>query len=390
MFYSIIKIITRFSLLFFFRRKIVCGTSLKELSGPAVIAANHPDSLLDAVVIGQCCAQQVHFTIRSDMFNNKLFNILLSRLNGIPVYRLSEEKNKLRKNFDTIDRCKEILKNNGIIIIFAEGQTLHDWNIKPIKSAISKVVRHALTDPYLKENLTVVPVGLTYSDYDHPAKTIVIQSGDSFYPGSIDKGLSDGLWKQTFNTILLQKLEPVIPCMRSGQKERIRAWKIVIKGLNKQQACDRIHKLHSAANVIEQSVSMPGFIKITRQYTAKNNRYFYKRILFFLLLIIPGITGLLLNALYYFPVSRGAAQKTKGSIFYDALLCGLITITYPIYILIAAIILHIVTAIHFLIWIPLLPFTGWCTVYTYVLFLEVKNFLLMSAEEKGFLEKVMV
>ncbi|MFT3946566.1 MAG: 1-acyl-sn-glycerol-3-phosphate acyltransferase [Agriterribacter sp.] len=388
MFYSIIKIIARFSLLFFFRKKIVCGKSLKKLKGPAIIAANHPDSLMDAVVIGSCCTQQVHFTIRSDMFNNKLFNILLSRLNGIPVYRLSEEKDKLRKNFDTIDRCKEILKNNGIIIIFAEGQTLHDWNLKPIKSGVSKITRHAITDPYLKENLAVVPVGLTYSDYQHPAKTIVIQTGGSFHPGAIDEGLSDGLWKQTFNTILFQKLEPVVPSMRSEQKERVHAWQIVIKGLKKQRRCDTIHKLHNAAVAIEQSDAIPGLSNITRQYIAENNLHFYKNVLLLLLLLTPAIAGLLLNALYYFPVSRWAYLKTKGSIFYDALLCGLITITYPVYILIAAAILHFTTPIRFLFWIPLLPTTAYCTVHAYTLFIEARNYLIIPAAGKRFLKQV--
>jgi len=390
LFYSIIKIIARFSQLFFFRKKIVCGKSLKELKGPAIIAANHPDSLMDAVVIGSCCTQKVYFTIRSDMFNNKLFSILLNRLNGIPVYRFSEEKDKLRRNFDTIDRCKEILKNNGIIIIFAEGQTLHDWDLKPIKSGISKIVHHAITDKDLKEKLSVLPVGLTYSDYNHPAKTIVIQSGDSFRPGLIDEQLSSGQWKQTFNAMLFEKMAPVVPSMRSQQKEKIYAWQTVIKGLSKLHACNTIHKLHSTAGIIEQSDIIPDLSNITRQYIAKNSHHFYKNVFLFLLLLIPAIGGLLLNTLYYFPASRWAARKTKDSIFYDALLCGLITITYPVYILVAAIILHLVTAIHFLIWIPLLPFTGWCTVYAYVLFLEVKNYLIIPAEDKRFLDKVTI
>ncbi|MFT3750253.1 MAG: 1-acyl-sn-glycerol-3-phosphate acyltransferase [Agriterribacter sp.] len=390
MFYSLIKFIARFCLLFFFKRKIVCGNSLRQLKGPAIIAANHPDSLMDAVVIGCCCAQKVHFTIRSDMFNNKLFKMLLTRLNGIPVYRFSEEKEKLRENFETIKRCKEILKNNGIIIIFAEGQTLHDWNLKSIKSGVSKIAHHAITDESLKSTLTVLPVGLTYSDYAHPAKTIVIQPGESFYPGLIDDVMSDGMWKQSFNNVLFKKLEPLVPCMRSEQNENIRAWQIVIKGLNKTSICNNLYKLHNAGKTIEQSVSTPPLNTLTRQYVIIDSQSFYKNLCLLVVLVIPGIAGLLLNSIYYFPVSRWAKSKTKNSIFYDALLCGLMTVTYPVYILIAACIFHFITPVHFLFWLPAFPLAGWCTVYTYTLFTEVKNYLSIPDNEKSFLQEIMI
>src|SRR5690606_28229192 len=109
--------------------------------------------MMDAIVIGCSCRQPVHLTIRSDMFNNRLFKFLLKYLNGIPIYRISEERDKLRDNFSSIAYCKSVLQQNGIIIIFAEGVTLHDWELKPIKSGPSKIISHALTDDRLKETL---------------------------------------------------------------------------------------------------------------------------------------------------------------------------------------------------------------------------------------------
>ena len=44
--------------------------------------------MMDAIAIGCTCRQPVHFTIRSDMFNNKLFNFLLKRLPLSRVLRL--------------------------------------------------------------------------------------------------------------------------------------------------------------------------------------------------------------------------------------------------------------------------------------------------------------
>jgi 1-acyl-sn-glycerol-3-phosphate acyltransferase len=390
LFYRIIKILARCSLLFFFRKKIVCGVPLSQLKGPAIIAANHPNSLMDAIVIGCMCKQRVHFTIRSDMFRNRLFKFLLTRLNGIPVYRLSEEKDKMRENFTTIQRCKEILKQKGIIIIFAEGYTLHDWQLKPLKSGISKIVMHAISDSYLKHKLAVVPVGLTYSDYHHPAKTIIIQSGNSIYPGLLPEQTNEGQWKQAFSAVLFQQLELLIPRMASEKKEIIDVWQIILKGLSYCKDCTPILTLQDAANKIQQPDFHPPVPIIQRQFLCKSKRDLFKSVLLFLLLVIPGTAGLLLNTWYYFPVSRWAYAKTKSSIFYDALLCGLLTVTYPIYIITVAAILHYTTSYPFWIWTPVLPFTGWCTVQAQAYLLEITNYLRLSVAEKKCLNDIMI
>lgn len=390
MFYRIIKILARCSLLFFFRKKIVCGASLQNLKGPAIIAANHPNSLMDAIVIGCACSQPVHFTIRSDMFKNPLFKFLLKRLNGIPVYRSTEEKDKMRENFAIIQRCKEILKQNGIIIIFTEGHTLHDWQLKPVKSGISKIVMHAIEDSYLKETLAVAPVGLTYSDYRHPAKTIIIQSGNLIYPGSLQLHSTEGKWKQAFNTILFQHMQPLVPRMASEQKEKINAWQILLQNVSSQIKCITISNLHNAGNKIEQSSTIPLLNSIKRKFLCSNKKECFRSLLLFFLFLLPGLLGLCLNSLFYFPVSRWAYAKTKDSIFYDALLCGLLTVIYPIYIMVIATILHYTTSYPLWMWIFVFPFTGWCTVHAHACLLEIINYLRLSEADRKSMNEIML
>lgn len=390
MFYRVIKILARCSLLFFFRKKIVCGASLQNLQGPAIIAANHPNSLMDAIVIGCASSQPVHFTIRSDMFKNPLFKFLLKRLNGIPVYRSTEEKDKMRENFTTIQRCKAILKQNGIIIIFAEGYTLHDWELKPIKSGISKIVMHAIEDSYLKEKLTILPVGLTYSDYRHPAKTIIIQSGNLIYPGSLQLHSTEGKWKQTFNTILFQHMQPLVPCMASKDEKKINAWQIVLQNVSLQTKCITVSNLHDAANKIEQSTTIPLLNSIKRKFLCNNKKECFKSLLLLFLLLLPGVAGILFNSLFYFPVSRWAYSKTKDSIFYDALICGLLTVIYPVYIIAVGLLLNYTTSYPFWMWVFVLPFTGWCAVQAHACLLEIINYLRLSEEDRKSMNEIML
>ena len=204
MFYRCIKFLTRSCMLFFFRKKIICNNTLRDLRGPAIIASNHPNSMIDAIVIGCTCRQPVYFLIRSDMFKNRLFNFLLKRLNGIPIFRKSEDSNRMRDNFTSIEYCTSILERNGIIIIFAEGTTSHDWKLKPIKSGISKITSQAITNDNLKDRLQVLPVGLTYSNYSHSSKLSSYKQGD-YFPGQINASTT-GQWKQNFNDLLQRNL----------------------------------------------------------------------------------------------------------------------------------------------------------------------------------------
>ena len=374
-------------MLFFFRKKMVCGNSLRSLRGPAIIAANHPNSMMDAIAIGCSCRQPVHFTIRSDMFNNKLFNFLLKRLNGIPIYRVSEEKGRMRDNFSTIAYCKSVLQQNGIIIIFAEGVTLHDWELKPVKSGPSKIILHALTDARLKETLQVLPVGITYSSYSHSSKTIIIQTGNIIYPGQI-AAATPGNWKHSFNDTLQKSLQPLIPEMTSGEAANIALWESILTQAPRYIDCSKnVQLLHSAG----KKISQPGFHSPvtsmpTRRYWSDGRRGFIRDIITAVMLFIPALAGLVLNGAFYFPLRNRSRAKTKDTIFYDSLLFGLITVLYPLYIILLSLVLYFTIHISVWIWMVAMPLTALCTARCRVLLQKISSYAMMKNEEIIFLK----
>lgn len=345
---------------------------------------------MDAVTIGCQCKKPVHFTIRSDMFNNPLFKTFLQYLNGIPVYRYTEEKEKMRENFVSIDRCRDILKKDGIIIFFAEGITLNDWKLKQLKSGISRIVSHAMEDEYLREKLKIIPVGLTYSDYDHLGKTVIIQTGEIYHPDALSTETSSGMWRQAFNTGLLKKMKPLVPVMDTGTPGVINVWKMLLSSIpSKESTYNLVKRLHQQGEITASQKLIFPKKHFTNPYNLPLNTWaFCKNLLLVILLIIPSVTGLLLNGMYYFPVSRWARAKTKGTIFYDALLCGLMTITYPLYVVLASLLLHLATTINWWCWIILLPFAGWCTLQAWASIAGISNYILLTGQERIYLQKI--
>lgn len=377
MFYRVIKIIAKGMLLFFVRKKIRCGYNLANLKGPAVIACNHPNSMMDAALIGCLCSQPVHFTIRSDMFRNSLFRFLLRFLNGIPLYRISEERERLKDNFTTFDECRKILADDGIILIFSEGVTLHDWKLKPLKSGTFRMVAHAMQNSELKETLQVVPVGFTYSSYAHLSKTMIVQAAQPFYPGKLEQQSGHAHARLMFNEKLFSELLPLVPCMTSENLPNVLLWQSILSNITITNTCrSTTSYLHSKAKHLSEATISPGSsIQTEPFYISTNKKRFYTDCLLLLLWILPAIAGFILNVAYYFPVVSWCRKKTRDTIFFDSLLFGITTITYPIYIVLLSVLLHATTAVVWWIWLLLIPITGWCALQAYVKLQSIVHYL---------------
>src|SRR4030095_15145898 len=195
--------------------------SLKNLKGPAIIASNHPNSMLDAAIIGLYCGQPIHYTIRSDMFNIAIFRILLKGLNGIPVYRQSENKSHVRNNASMIEDSMEILRKKGVILIFSEGVTEHEWRLKPVKSGIASLVWECRKDDYLSKSLKVVPLGITYCNFETGHKTIYVHSRESIAPFLGKEWETEGEWKKEFKEELFDRMLPLAPQLSADDKDSI-------------------------------------------------------------------------------------------------------------------------------------------------------------------------
>ncbi len=388
MFYRIIKLLARFSLLFFFKRKIICGTSLYHLKGPAVIAANHPNSMIDAAFIACLCKQKVHFTIRSDMFNNPLFRFLLKFLNGIPIYRSTEEKDKLKKNFGSIEQCRDLLKEGAIVIVFSEGITEHEWKLKPLKSATARIVQYALLDNELTDTLRVIPVGLTYSNYNRLAKTMVLQAGESFYPGKLPHPEYTGAWKQAFNSKLFDALHTLIPELEIQNEVSQNLWQGIITNTPFHNNCQKFtqHLSRQAKQLSFTDLPSNTITTSGHDFWTLDRNTFLKNTFSALLFALPALTGLVLNILFFLPTQIFSKSKTAGTIFYDSLLIGLFTVLYPLYIITAAILLTQILGLYFLLWVLLIPLSGWCSIQAWILVIKMKNYYACSPEQREYLK----
>lgn len=160
--YAFLHFVMRFWLRIHFRRVFVDGLRHVPRKGPVMLACNHPNSFLDAIVVALILKRRIHFLVRSDVFRKPAARFILSRMNMIPIYRLQEGTENLDKNQETFSRCYDLLRRGEVILIFSEGNCVVEKRLRALKKGTARIYFGA---GEFVPHLAVVPVGINYT---HP------------------------------------------------------------------------------------------------------------------------------------------------------------------------------------------------------------------------------
>lgn len=286
MLYHIVKIPARIALSIFCKKIEINRKEITRIQGPVLIACNHPNTFLDAILLATIFKQPIYSLARGDAFKNKFVSALLSSFKILPVYRLSEGAENLNNNYDTFAKCKEIFKKNGVVLIFSEGLCKNEWKLRPLKKGTARLTFSSWEDNI---DLTVIPTGINYHSFSSFGKHVKMNFENPIQWKDLNHSKMNGSSILTFNDILKSSLEKAVihlePDDSSLRKEAFP---------------------HSISSI-------------------KKN-----------LLFIPAILGRWIHAPLYLPIQKIAWKNTKHNEFYDAVLVGLLFFLYPLYLLILA------------------------------------------------------
>ncbi len=113
---------------------------LFKTKGPLLIIANHPNSFLDALIIGSYYKRRVYFLARGDAFKKPLHRFILESLNMIPVYRLREGKEFLHLNDYAFNKSIDLLSKGFAVLVFIEGICINSHELQPFKKGTARIL----------------------------------------------------------------------------------------------------------------------------------------------------------------------------------------------------------------------------------------------------------
>jgi len=157
--YYWLKFMMQLALAVFYRRRDYSGFENIPATGPVIFACNHPNSFLDAMIVGAHLKRETHFLARSDVFNSPLKLWILSQFKMMPIYRLQEGAENLGKNKETFEKCHAVFRKGGAILMFSEGLCIQELRLRPLKKGTARIAME-----YSKDGspLTIIPTGLNY------------------------------------------------------------------------------------------------------------------------------------------------------------------------------------------------------------------------------------
>lgn len=300
-FYGFIKIWVRLSLKIFCKKIVIHNREQLNATGPLIIAANHPNSFFDAILIGAHMQQPVHFITRGDVFRKRWARAILKQLNMMPIYRIRDGKEKLSLNQQTFDLSVEVLKQKGIVLIFVEGMCEYQTTLLPLKKGAPRILLSCWQQGI---DAKVLPVWLRYHSFFSFGKKTEINFGNIFAKEVINNAASDG--------------EAITNINSATSKELL-------------TLCDIRYKFLQPVSSLR------------------------------LRLAIPAFAGFLFNYPFYLLVRSVVHPLTKNDMHYDSVMFGVLTLLYPFYaLLLTCIVFHFTQSYYSVPLFILLPLLTRC------------------------------
>jgi len=160
-FYWGVRWVGRFWLWFFFRDVAVVRASLVPASGPVLLCINHPNNLIDSLLVGGVLPRKVHYLATAALFRNPLVARFLAACGAIPVYRKQDDPGKMDRNADAFAACFRALERGRLVGIYPEGTTHSESRVQRIKTGAARIALDYQASGR-GAPLTLIPVGITF------------------------------------------------------------------------------------------------------------------------------------------------------------------------------------------------------------------------------------
>lgn len=219
MIYRFVWFLVQIATRVFFRRIFIHFEEKIPKNKPVILACNHPNSFLDDLLIGSILQRQLFFLPRGDAFN-KYTSWILLKLHMIPIYRMQEGRENLKKNEQTFDKIIKLLEQRKTIMIHSEGVCIIEKKLRRLKKGTARIAFDTEIKNDFNANLQVVPVGLNYTYPTKFRKEAMIEFGKPFtlnqFKDTYLKNNSAGL--NQFNALLTQELDKRIITVNNDEK----------------------------------------------------------------------------------------------------------------------------------------------------------------------------
>lgn len=356
--------------------------------GPLIIATNHPNTFLDAIVIAAYIHRPLHFLSKGEAHSKVWIDVLLKSFNLIPIYKISKKVDLYNKNQNAFKKCYEIFDKGGAILIFPEGRSIPEKKIQSFKKSLAHIALGYIDKQDSNTKLPLLPIGINYSQVNTFNSDIQLSFGAPILvnPWGNDYVKNQNQTFAEFNQVLSEKLRShVIEIDQEDEQLFDYLCHTFIKGPNtfykkfqlslklnelKTEHAEPYHKLDNLFRKVKRTTSA-----YQLNYKGFGNKIDFKEILLNLLLLPFSLLGLIFCTWPYVLAKMISKRAAKQYPEYTlALRFAITTFTAFLYVIFATLFL----SIYVNWWMLLIPFVFFISLISFKKLAVFSNELLLQ------------
>ena len=137
--YAFLRHYVDFMLRMAYRRIKYVGLEKVPADGAVIYAPNHTNALMDALVILAMDRKQKVFVARADIFKNPKVAKILRFLKIMPIMRIRDGMDEVRKNTEIIHKSVDVLLDKVPFCILPEGRHQAKHSLLPLSKGIFRI-----------------------------------------------------------------------------------------------------------------------------------------------------------------------------------------------------------------------------------------------------------
>ncbi len=177
--YQITKMTCRVGFNNFYKKTEAVHRERVNMERPVLMAPNHQNALMDALSVLFNIPLQTVFLARSDIFKGNFVIKLLTFFKILPIYRIRDGAEKLKKNEEIFQLTLQILKNKQTpLCIMPEGNHGDKRRLRNLVKGVFRIAFMAQKEYGTNPGVQLMPVGLDYSNYQKFGQTLLVNYGE--------------------------------------------------------------------------------------------------------------------------------------------------------------------------------------------------------------------
>lgn len=183
MLYEALRATATIALRWYYGDVVVQGRERVPGEGPLVLIANHPNALIDPLLVGTALRRRILLTAKATLFESPALAALLKSVGVVPLRRAKDESptsqtlpSTRERNADAFGLVTRALLDQEAVLVFPEGISHDQSSLAPLKSGAARMALQARSEGAI--GLRIVPIGLIFEEKERPGSRVLVRVGE--------------------------------------------------------------------------------------------------------------------------------------------------------------------------------------------------------------------